>query len=193
MNLRSRATDCVRRSKFIYIWTRIGVAQVLYVDADTFPPRPVQLMSVGSRISISSNAENRIRTNILASLEPVVLLAGHDPKGVSTKVVALGLQEIRRDDLASVPVEKGECGAECRRRDTPQAGLRKDTSPASLGIVDGCEGQKGSACSGPPVVQETAPLLKKLSNRSDSRFLLASYACVMSPKNTLYSWESRRQ
>jgi hypothetical protein len=78
-----------------------------------------------------------IHTDVLARLEAVVLLSGHDAEGVGTKVVTLGLEEVGRDDLAAVPIEEGERSAEGRGRDTPENSLGDDATPARLRLVDG--------------------------------------------------------
>lgn len=78
----------------------------------------------------------RVLTDVLSSLESVVLLAGHNTEGVRTKVVALSLQEVGRDDLTTVAVEEGKSSAEGRSRDSPEDGLGDNATPAWLGGVD---------------------------------------------------------
>ena len=76
------------------------------------------------------------RTDILASLELGVLLAGQNLEGVGTEVVALRLEQVRGQDLAAVPVEERERGAERGSGDTPEHGLRDDAPPAGLRLLD---------------------------------------------------------
>ena len=56
---------------------------------------------------------------------------------MGTKVVALRLQEVGRDNFTAVAVEEREGSAERGRRDTPEDGLSNNTSPAGLSIADG--------------------------------------------------------
>ena len=57
-----------------------------------------------------------------------------------TEVVALSLDKVCGDNFRAVTVEEGKGGAERGSRDTPEDGLRDDTSPAGLGLVCGCDG-----------------------------------------------------
>ena len=61
------------------------------MEADTFPPRPVQLTSI-SCYKFYRIVEIRARTNILVRLESVVLFARKDTEGVSAKVVTLNIR-----------------------------------------------------------------------------------------------------
>jgi hypothetical protein len=56
---------------------------------------------------------------------------------VSTKVIALRLDEIGRENVAAVAVEEGKCCAERREGDTPEGTLSNNPSPAGLCFVDG--------------------------------------------------------
>lgn len=80
---------------------------------------------------------SRIRTDIFASLELSVLLAGQDTEGVGTEVVTLRLDEVGRDDLAAVAVEEGEGSGESGERNTPDDALSNDTPPTRLSLVEG--------------------------------------------------------
>ena len=79
----------------------------------------------------------KILTDILASLELSVLLAGKHTEGVGTEVVTLCLENVRGNDLTAVAVEERERGREGRCRDTPEDGLGDDTPPAWLCLGDG--------------------------------------------------------
>jgi hypothetical protein len=75
-------------------------------------------------------------TDVLACLEPRVLLAWEDTEGVRAEVVALRLKEVCGDYFTAIAVEEGKCRAERRGGDTPENGLRNDASPAWLCFVD---------------------------------------------------------
>jgi hypothetical protein len=76
-------------------------------------------------------------TDVLAGEETLVLLAWENAEGVSTEVVALRLDNVRRDNLAAVAVKEGERSAEGRGWNAPEDGLRDDTAPARLSLVHG--------------------------------------------------------
>jgi hypothetical protein len=75
--------------------------------------------------------------DVLAGLEAVVFLAGHDTECVGTEVITLSLEEVGRHDLTTVAVEEGKRSAKGRGRDTPENGLSDDATPAGLCLVDG--------------------------------------------------------
>ena len=64
-------------------------------------------------------------------------MAWHDAERVRTEIVALRLEQVRRDDLAAVAVEERERSAERGRRDAPEHSLRDDATPAGLRLVHG--------------------------------------------------------
>lgn len=76
-------------------------------------------------------------TDVLASLELLVLLAGKHTESVGTEVITLGLEDVGRNDLGPVAVEEGESSGEGGRGDTPEDGLSDDTPPAGLSLVHG--------------------------------------------------------
>jgi hypothetical protein len=55
---------------------------------------------------------------------------------VSTKVIALRLDEIGWENVTAVPVEEGKCRAERRNGDTPEGSLSVNPPPARLCFVD---------------------------------------------------------
>jgi len=55
---------------------------------------------------------------------------------VSTKVIALSLDEIGWENVTAVPVEEGKCCAERREGDAPEDTLSNNPSPARLCFVD---------------------------------------------------------
>ena len=77
--------------------------------------------------------------NVLARLEPLVLLSGADTEGVGTKVVALGLDEVGGQSLGAVAVEERQGGGVGRDGDTPEDGLSNDAPPAGLGVGNGLQ------------------------------------------------------
>ncbi len=85
--------------------------------------------------------------HITASARPVdmdvfalrVLLAskfGLDAESVRAKVVALGLEEIRRQVLATITIIEAESSAEGRQWNAPQRALANNFAPAVLSVVD---------------------------------------------------------
>ena len=62
---------------------------------------------------------------------------GLDEEGVSTEVIALGLEEVGWKVLAAVAVIETQSSAEGRGGDTPLSTLGHDVSPSGLGLVDG--------------------------------------------------------
>ena len=69
-----------------------------------------------------------------------ILLAGVlglDLEGVRAKVIALRLQQIRREFLRAVPVVEAEGGAKGRRGNAPSRPLADNVSPPRLRLVDG--------------------------------------------------------
>lgn len=78
-------------------------------------------------------------TDVLASLELLVLLAGEHTERVSTEVITLSLEDVGGDDLGPVAIEEGKSGGEGGRGDTPKNGLGNHTPPAGLRLVHGCE------------------------------------------------------
>jgi len=62
---------------------------------------------------------------------------GLDTECVSSEVVTLGLQQVRRQILGAVPVVEAQGRAESRRWDTPKSSFADNVSPAWLRLVDG--------------------------------------------------------
>lgn len=75
--------------------------------------------------------------DVLAAFKLCVLLSGEDTEGVGAEVITLSLEDVSRDDLAPVTVQKGESGRESRGWNTPENGLSDDTPPAGLCFEDG--------------------------------------------------------
>lgn len=90
-----------------------------------------------SKESDKKKRQSEIRTDVLARLEPVVLLAGENTEGVGTEVVTLRLEEVGRDNFTAVAIEEGEGSAEGRCGDTPEDSLGDDTTPSWLSGVYG--------------------------------------------------------
>jgi len=56
---------------------------------------------------------------------------------MGTKVIALSLEQVRRQILGTVTIEPAESGREGRGGDSEESGLGDDVAPAGLGGVDG--------------------------------------------------------
>jgi len=82
-----------------------------------------------------TTASSPVDVNVLVGLEFGVLLSGKDTEGVGAEVITLSLQDVGRDDLASVTVQEGESRRESRSWNTPENGLSDDAPPAVMCLL----------------------------------------------------------
>jgi hypothetical protein len=91
---------------------------------------------VGGGRNVSSSP-GPVDVDVLARFELGIFFTRKNTERVSTEIVTLSLQKVRRHDLAPVAIKEGKSCAKCRGWDTPENSLSNDTSPARLGLVNG--------------------------------------------------------